>query len=141
MTTLKPEGLPPHVNAAWDYPLFDAIMGRRSRRFGLGMEMVKGPFRYKSDKEPVPLNELETAMLVAAATATTGPILAETELPGGMVKTIGKPYPSVGGSHRARLFFTNDDGVFMVKAHEAKMTKMREYERRDDRAKARPMTA
>ena len=56
-------------------------------------------------------------------------------------KTIGKPYPSVGGSHRARLFFTNDDGVFMVKAHEAKMTKMREYERRDDRAKARPMTA
>ena len=80
-----------------DYPLFDAIMGRRSRRFGLGMEMVKGPFRYKSDKEPVPLNELETAMLVAAATATTGPILAETELPGGMVKTIGKPYPSVGG--------------------------------------------
>lgn len=135
MTTLKPEGLPPQANAAWDYPLFDAIMGRRSRRFGLGMEMAKGPFRYKSDKAPVPLNELETAMLVAAATATTGPILAEMELPGGMVKTIGKPYPSIGGSHRARIFFTNDDGVFMVKGHEAKMTKMREYESHEDRAK------
>ena len=94
MSDRKPLGLPPQAEAAWDYPLFDAIMGRRSRRFGLGMEMAKGPFRHRSDKEPVGLDELETAILVAAATATTGPILAETELPGGMVKTIGKPYPS-----------------------------------------------
>jgi len=64
--TRKPSGLPPQVDAAWDYPLFDAIMGRRARRFGLGMEMSNGPFCYKSDKDPVPLNELETAMLVAA---------------------------------------------------------------------------
>ena len=131
----KPSGLPPQADAAWDYPLYDAILGRRSRRFGLGMEMVQGPFKYKSEKDPVPLNELETAMLVAAATATTGPILAETEFPGGMVKTIGKPYPSAMGSHRARLFFTNDDGVFMVKSNEAAMTKMREYESPEDRSK------
>ncbi|MGI9408697.1 MAG: hypothetical protein ACR2OV_01400 [Hyphomicrobiaceae bacterium] len=131
----KPSGLPRQAEAAWDYPLFDAIMGRRSRRFGLGMEMAHGPFQYKSDQEPVGLNALETAMLVAAATATTGPILAETELPGGMVKTIGKPYPSAMGSHRARLFFTNDHGVFVVKADQAKMTKMREYEGQSDREK------
>ena len=135
MSGLKPEGLPRHVEAAWDYPLFDAIMGRRSRRFGLGMEMDAGPFRHRSDKEAVPLDDLETAMLVAAATATTGPILAETEYPGGMVKTIGKPYPSAMGSHRARLFFTDDRGVYVVNADRAKMTKMREYEGRDDRAK------
>ena len=135
MSGLKPEGLPPQVDAAWDYPLFDAIMGRRSRRFGLGMEMEGGPFRYRSEKRPVPLDDLETAMLVAAATATTGPILAETEYPGGMVKTIGKPYPSAMGSHRARLFFTDDRGVYVVNADKAKMTKMREYEGKDDRAK------
>lgn len=128
-------GLPPQIEAAWNYPLFDAIMGRRSRRFGLGMEMESGPFRYRSEKRPVPLDDLETAMLVAAATATTGPILAETEYPGGMVKTIGKPYPSAMGSHRARLFFTDDRGVYVVNADKAKMTKMREYEGRDDRSK------
>lgn len=135
MSDPKPRGLPPQADAAWDYPLFDAIMGRRSRRFGLGMEMTRGPFRHRSDKEPVGLDDLETAILVAAATATTGPILAETELPGGMVKTIGKPYPSAMGSHRARLFFTNDDGVYVVKADRASMTRMREYENPTDRDK------
>ncbi len=135
MTKHKPEGLPPQAEAAWDFPLFDAIMGRRSRRFGLGMAMESGPFQYQSAYDPVGLNDLETAMLVAAATATTGPILAETTLPGGMVKTIGKPYPSAMGSHRARLFFTNDHGLFVVNADQAKMTKMREYEGKSDREK------
>lgn len=135
MSENKPSGLPPQADAAWDYPLYDAIMGRRSRRFGLGMEMDGGPFKHKSDKVPVGLNELETAMLVAAATATTGPILAETKLPGGMVKTIGKPYPSAMGSHRARLFFTNDSGVYLVRADQAAMTKMREFEKLEDREK------
>lgn len=135
MSKTKPEGLPPQAEAAWEYPLYDAIMGRRSRRFGLGMEMESGPFTYKSDKEPIGLSDLETAMLVSAATATTGPILAETTLPGGMVKTIGKPYPSAMGSHRARLFFTNDHGTYVVNSDKAKMTKMREYEDKSDREK------
>ena len=74
--TQKPPGLPRQADAAWDYPLFDAIMGRRARRFGLGMQMTNGPFRYRSDKDPVPLDELETAMLVAAATATTQPAIS-----------------------------------------------------------------
>jgi hypothetical protein len=125
----------PQAEQAWNFPLFDAIMGRRSRRFGLGMELASGPFCYRSDKEPVPLDDMETAMLVAAATATTGPILCELEYPGGMVKTIGKPYPSAAGSHRTRLFFTNDSGVYMVKSADAKMTKMREFETAEDRNK------
>jgi len=123
----------PQVGAAWNYPLFDAIMGRRSRRFGLGMELKLGPFSYKSNFDPEPLDEIELAMLVAAATATTGPILCEGEYPGGMVKTIGKPYSSAIGSHRTQLFFTNDTGVYMVKSQEAKMTKMREFENLNDR--------
>lgn len=135
MKNLKPEGLPPQAEAAWNFPLFEAIMGRRSRRFGLGLEMTTGPFQHRSDYEPYPLDDLETAMLVAAATATTGPILAETDKPGGMVKTIGKPYPSAMGSHRARLFFTNDDGVYVVKADQAQMTKMREFAEEGDRGK------
>ena len=36
------------LDLAWSYPLFEALYGRRSRRFGLGFEMPEGPFRYKS---------------------------------------------------------------------------------------------
>ena len=28
------------LDLAWTYPLFEALYGRRSRRFGLGFEMV-----------------------------------------------------------------------------------------------------
>ena len=68
----KPYGLKPEVEAAWNYPLFEALMGRRSRRFGFGMELEHGPFVYKSEKEPMSLSEEETALLVAAATGVTG---------------------------------------------------------------------
>ena len=87
-----------------------------------------GPFTYKSDKDPVPLDEAETAMLVAAATGVTGAILCEGEFQGGMVKSVGRPHPSAVGSHRTELFFTNDDGVFLFRGTQQKMTKMKEYE-------------
>src|SRR5262249_6794694 len=44
------------VHQVWEYPLFDALFGRRSRRFGLGFEMAEGPFKYKSRHEPLPLS-------------------------------------------------------------------------------------
>ena len=125
----------PQVEKAWNFPLFEAIVGRRSRRFGFGMELKHGPFSYKSNKEPMPLNEAETAMLVAAATGVTGAILCEGEFQGGMVKSVGRPHPSAVGSHRTELFFTNDNGVFLFRGTEQKMTKMKEYETPDDRDK------
>ena len=128
-------GVLPQVEKAWNFPLFEAIVGRRSRRFGFGMELKHGPFTYKSNKEPMPLNEAETAMLVAAATGVTGAILCEGEFQGGMVKSVGRPHPSAVGSHRTELFFTNDDGVFLFRGTEQKMTKMKEYETSDDRDK------
>ena len=30
------------LDLAWSYPLFEALYGRRSRRFGLGFEMAEG---------------------------------------------------------------------------------------------------
>jgi hypothetical protein len=56
------------LDRAWSYPLFEALYGRRSRRFGLGFEMQEGPFRYKSAHAPVPLTELEEALLVGPST-------------------------------------------------------------------------
>ena len=36
------------LDLAWSCPLFEALYGRRSRRFGLGFEMPEGPFRVPS---------------------------------------------------------------------------------------------
>ena len=70
------------LHSAWDYSLFEAIYGRRSRRFGLGFETTEGPFRYKSEHRPVPLSELEEALLVAAGFGVTGlPLLLPTPSP------------------------------------------------------------
>jgi hypothetical protein len=60
------------LHNVWDYPLFEALYGRRSRRFGLGFEIAEGPFGYKSERSPVPLSELEEALLVAAGIGVTG---------------------------------------------------------------------
>lgn len=55
-----------------EFPLMDALFGRRARRFGMGMELPSGPLAYKSDKEPLPLSPMERSILVAAATGVTG---------------------------------------------------------------------
>ncbi len=57
---------------AWSYSLFDAIFQRRARRFPLGAEMPAGVAPFKSDKEPIPLDEIEEAMLVMAGTGISG---------------------------------------------------------------------
>ena len=54
------------LHQVWEYPLFDALFGRRSRRFGLGFEMTEGPFKYKSQRVSLPLSDLEEALLIAA---------------------------------------------------------------------------
>ena len=133
----KPYGMRPEVEAAWNFPLFEAMMGRRSRRFGFGMELEHGPFTYKSDKEPFPLSEDETAILVAAATGLTGAILCEGDTQGGMVKSVGRTHPSAVGAHRTQLFFTNDDGLFLYQGTKHKMSKMKEFETEEDRNKIR----
>src|SRR5205814_9706706 len=86
------------LDQAWSYPLFEAIYGRRSRRFGLGFEMPEGPFRYKSAHAPVPLSELEEALLAGAGAGVSGLALWDLPTP--------PPYPSRGG----RTFGTTRGG-------------------------------
>jgi hypothetical protein len=40
-----------------DFPLVEALFGRRSRRFARGGEIPDGPLAYRSGHEPVPLSE------------------------------------------------------------------------------------
>ena len=125
----------PEFQETWDFPLFEALTSRRSRRFGFGMELEHGPFVHKSAYEPYPLSEEETAVLIAAGCGTTGAILCEGDTQGGMVKSVGRTHPSAVGAHRTLLFFTNDDGLFLYQADKAKMSKMKEYETVADRDK------
>jgi len=59
------------------YPLLDAILYRRSRRFSQGMNLAAAPLAYRSASEPLSLGEEEEAALAFAACGVTGHALAE----------------------------------------------------------------
>ncbi len=133
------------VQRAWNYPLFDAIFQRRARRFPLGAEMPGELAPFKSNKEPVPLDEIEEAMLVMAGTGISGINLADlpyNEKDGGgnfcgntMLQWVGRVYASACGSHGTELFYTNDEGTYMVKFRDKMPSQMQEFESLDDREK------
>src|SRR5512134_1184274 len=54
------------------FPLVEALYGRRSRRFALGVEIPDGPLAYRSKHEPLPLTELERMLVLSAMGGTTG---------------------------------------------------------------------
>jgi hypothetical protein len=54
------------------FPLVEALLGRRSRRFALGDELPDGPLAYRSNHQPMPLDELERLLVLAAMGGTTG---------------------------------------------------------------------
>ena len=54
-----------------DYSLMDALRGRRSRRFGLGMAIPNGPFAYTSQRPP--LRDARGATPVPIAQKGPGP--------------------------------------------------------------------
>jgi hypothetical protein len=55
-----------------EFPLVEALFGRRSRRFARGGEIPDGPLAYRSRHEPVPLSELERMLVLGAMGGTTG---------------------------------------------------------------------
>src|SRR5262249_24560870 len=72
MVPMTASPTPDLLHKIWEYPLFEALFGRRSRRFGLGLETAEGPFKYKSQCAPLALTECEEALLVAAGIAFPG---------------------------------------------------------------------
>src|SRR6266516_2798482 len=63
------------IGALWElgeFPLVEALFGRRSRRFALGGEIPDGPLAYRSGMQPVPLSELERMLVLGAMGGTTG---------------------------------------------------------------------
>src|SRR5262245_38066313 len=71
------------------YPLVDALLNRRSRRFGKGMELDGGPLAFNSVQAPEPLSLEEEAALAFAACGITGYALAELPFDEGKTKESG----------------------------------------------------
>jgi hypothetical protein len=107
------------------YPLLEALLHRRSRRFGQGMHLNGGPLAYASARPPQPLSLEEEAALAFAGGGITGYALAELpyqsgEMPGAgggniMTRFIGRTIASGDAMHAASLFIINDDGAWMLK--------------------------
>ncbi|MCJ7465690.1 MAG: hypothetical protein MUO53_03240 [Maribacter sp.] len=109
------------LNKLMHFPLMHAIFGRRSRRFGLGMEIPSGPLGYKSKSEPLPLSELEQSILIAAATGVTGwnfgiPFGPDRpkEHASYSLRLTGRTFPTAGGFGTPAMLFTDDKGTYIT---------------------------
>lgn len=120
-TEVKGKSYPEGLRRALNYPLYDAILTRRSRRFGLGMTMESGALGFTSPRPPVPLSEVEEALLIWAATGLTGSQLGDLEPGIGLgllVQSTGRTWPSSCNNQGTELFYTNDSGTYLVKVRD-----------------------
>ena len=113
-------------------PLMGAIAQRRTRRFPLGCTIPDRELSYVSDKPPVPLNELELALLCWAGNGITGTITGDLPLSGGnlFASWLGRATPYACNVQNVRLFFTHDQGTFIY--HPETATKTVEIESEED---------
>lgn len=122
---------PKGLEVAIDYRFSDAVFQRRSRRFGLGMEIERGPLKYKSKHKPVPLTELEEAILVWTGLGIKSINLSDFPPHVGLdleMQFTSKTIPALGDVHRTEVFYTNDEGTYMIKMHDKKPDNFRGLE-------------
>jgi len=68
---MKNMATPPGFQDLLTFPLIEALLGRRSRRFFMGAEIPDGVLAFKSRKNPMPLDELEKMLVVSACGGNT----------------------------------------------------------------------
>jgi hypothetical protein len=117
---------PPGYQDLTSFPLIEALLGRRSRRFFMGAEIPDGVFAYHSGEEALPLSELEKSLVVSACGGNTAwhhliyrgeryaPHLSNYAGAAG-----GRVFPSAAGFHTSQTFFTDDDGVYLLDMRDA----------------------
>lgn len=123
----------------FEFPLMQAIFGRRSRRFGLGMQIPSGPLTYASTAAPRPLSELEQSVLVAAGTGVSGWTFG---IPFGprqpdqhaafTQRFTGRTAPTAAGIGTPVLFYTDDDGTYLTNTRDARPRRVRELDGETD---------
>lgn len=102
------------------YPFLTALRERRSRRFGLGMNIPGGPLAFQSRHQPIPLSEDEEAALVFAACGVTGHALADLcyASDGGgniMAGLVARTIASGDGLQTVALVVTNDEATWLIR--------------------------
>jgi hypothetical protein len=115
------------------FPLMHALFGRRARRFGLGMEIPSGPLAFRSRHEPVPLSELEKAVLIAAGTGVSG---WNFGVPFGPARAsehgqftqrfTGRTQPTAAGIGTPVLFHSDDAGTWLTNTRDSGASRMQE---------------
>jgi hypothetical protein len=114
------------LKTAREYPLWDAIFGRRSRRVAAGVTFRSGTFSFKSTLEPQPLSRLEEAFLIAA-TGITGLAFADNpyETTDGkpllgtpLMEATGRAAGSPDNAQSTHFFMWNDEGTYFLKRPE-----------------------
>ncbi len=109
-----------------NYRLLDAIAGRRSRRFGLGMTLPTGPLAYTSSSGPFPLTELERSILATAGTGVTGLSFGVPFGPDRPEEHArysqrygGRTAPTAAGLGTPVLFTTDDSGTYLTNTRDS----------------------
>src|ERR671921_2310926 len=109
-----------------EFPLVEALFGRRARRFSLGASIPDGPLAFTSRHEPLGLTELEQMLVLTAAAGNTGwhymimrharyaPHLSNYSGAAG-----GRTFPSAAGLPTPEVFFTDDEGVYLFETRDA----------------------
>lgn len=115
------------------FPLLEAIFGRRSRRFGLGMSIPSGPLAYASQQQPAPLSELERDLLVAAGTGVTGwsfGVPFGPDRPDAHAhythRFTGRTAPTASGFGTPVLFTTDDRGTYLTNTRDEPASRVSE---------------
>lgn len=110
---------PPGLEDAVNFPLIDALHGRRARRFSLGASIPDGPLAFASQQPPMPLDELEQMMVLAAVAGNTGWFYLHPynkhyapNVPNYAVGAAGRTFPSAAGFHTSEIFYTDDNGTY-----------------------------
>ncbi len=112
--------LPTPAERLEQYSLLDALRGRRSRRFGVGMAIPSGPFAYTSQQPPLPLTEDEEAALAFAACGVTGYALADLAYGRGdggnmLAGLLGRTVASADAINMVSVVVTNDEATYLLK--------------------------
>ena len=101
------------------FPLIQALAGRRSRRFCVGAEILDGPLAFKSNQKPFPLTEIEQMIVLTSMAGSTGwhytisyNETVRSKLPSYSAGAAGRTFPSAAGFHTSELFFTDDNGTY-----------------------------
>lgn len=119
-----------HLERLANFPLLNAILGRRSRRFPLGGHIPDGPFAFRSNSPPQPLDDIETSIITSCMIGNTGwnnliPYNAKyaPHLPNYAGSASGRSFPSAAGFHTTDLFFTDDSGIYYLSTRNSQALK------------------